>query len=409
MIKKLRTQMSDENYQRLKLTFIIILIVACTGIGLRITEKIALNRRTEEQAILTVATMNVAAAPATETIILPGNVQAWHDATIYARTNGYIKKWYVDIGTQVKAGQLLAEIETPELDAQLRQANADLITAQANNTLAQTTAKRWQALLKTDSVSKQETDEKVSAAQANAALVNAALANRDRLQELVGFERVIAPFDGVITSRTTDIGSLINAGSNQQRPLFHLSQVNPLRVYVKIPQNYSSRVVPGMTVELTFAEHPGKKFAATLLDTAQAIDPISRTLLAQFRVENDNDELLPGGYTEVHLKFLSQPNSVRIPVNALLFRAQGLQVGEVDSDSRVHLKSVSISRDYGNVVEINSGLETGTQIIINPSDSLIDGQKVRIVTTAPEKKTENPAHAPADNADDKPISRDESS
>jgi RND family efflux transporter MFP subunit len=385
MIKKLRDQVSDKTYERLKLAFIILLIIAVTGIGLRITERISLKHRTAQQAILTVAVFLAQAAPATEPVTLPGNVQAWHEAPIYARTNGYIKKWDVDIGAHVVTGQLLAEIETPELDAQLRQAQADLITAQANNALAQSTAARWKALLITDSVSKQETDEKVSAALANAALVNAARANRDRLQELVGFERVVAPFDGVITSRQTDIGNLIDAGSSTPRPLFRISQVDPLRVYVRVPQNYSSRITKGMAVECTFAEHPGKKYTATLLDTAQAIDPVSRTLLAQFLLQNKSGELLPGGYTEVHFKFEAQTGSVRLPVNALLFRAQGLQVGLVDDNNKVTLKNISVSRDFGDVVEIDSGIKVGTRIIINPSDSLINGQQVRIVSTVTPK------------------------
>ena len=364
-------------------------IIAFLIIVMRIVEKVKLHSATDQGAILNVAVIDAEAAPRTQEIVLPGNVQAWHEATIYARVNGYIKKWDTDIGAHVKAGDLLAEIVAPELDAQLRQAEADLKTAEANNALAQSTALRWKSLLKTDSVSKQETDEKVSSALANVAVVNAARANRDRLLELVSFERVVAPFDGIITSRTTDIGSLINAGSgNTLRPLFHIAQANPLRVYVRVPQNYSTYIKPGLVVDLFFSEHPGKIYQAKLLDTARAIDPVSRTLLTQFVVDNSDYQLLPGGYTEVHLKLPTHKGTVRLPVNTLLFRSEGLRVGILDGDSRVILKAVKISRDFGNYVEINSGINPGEKVIVNPSDSLLSGQKVHVVTfpSAPKDK-----------------------
>jgi RND family efflux transporter MFP subunit len=341
-----------------------------------------LTVETNTQAIPIVASYIVKPGPATEEIILPGNVQAWHEATIYARTNGYIKKWYVDIGSKVKAGDLLAVIESPEVDAQLQQAEADLRTAIANEGLAQSTAKRWVSLLKTDSVSKQETDEKVSTAQAMVATVNAAKANRDRLLQLVGFEKVIAPFNGIISSRTTDIGSLINAGSGTTAvPLFHLVQSDPIRIYVQIPQTYASQVTSNMIVSLHFSEHPGKSFPAKLFQTANAIDPNTRTLLAQFTAPNPNDLLLPGGYTEVHFKMPMSVHLVRIPVNTLLFRAEGLQVGVIDSNNKVSLRKVTISRDFGNEVEISTGLQSGDRIILNPSDSLYNGQVVRLQKT----------------------------
>jgi RND family efflux transporter MFP subunit len=357
-------------------------LLALFGISMRVVGNINLKDKTEEQAILDVAVIAAAAVPVTEEIVLPGNVQAWHEATIFARVNGYIKKWDTDIGAHVKAGQLLAEIEAPELDAQLRQAQADLNTAKANNQLAQSTAVRWKILLKTDSVSKQEADEKISGAQANLALVNAAKANVDHLQELVSFERVVAPFDGIITSRTTDIGSLINAGSGTSlRPLFRIAQANPLRVYVKVPQNYSASIKPGLIVDLYFSEHPGTIYAAKLLDTASAIDPVSRTLLVQFEVNNSSYQILPGGYTEVHLKLPTQNGAVQLPVNTILFRSEGLRVGTLDANNKVILKPIKITRDFGNTVEISSGIEPGEKIIVNPSDSLFNGQQVRVVST----------------------------
>lgn len=366
---------------------IIAAIIVAIGISVRIYEKIKLHYNTQKDAVLDVAVTEAQAEPPTEEIVLPGSVQPWHEAIIYARVNGYVKKWDTDIGAHVKTGELLAEIVAPELDAQLRQAEADLKTAEANNALAQTTATRWKSLLKTESVSKQETDEKVSAALANVALVNAARANRDHLLELVGFEKVVAPFDGVITSRTTDIGSLINAGSgNTLRPLFHIEQVDPLRVYVRVPQNYSASIKPGLAVDLIFSEHPGKVYQGTLLDTAEAIDPVTRTLLVQFVVNNKEYKLLPGGYTEVHIKLPTHKSAVIIPVNTILFRSEGLRVGILDGDNKVILQKIKISRDFGDTVEVSSGLEPGQKIILNPSDSLYSGEKVNIVS---ESKPEN--------------------
>jgi len=358
---------------------VIVLAMTILGIGTRIVHNINLLRHTNREAMTSVALLQVKSNVAQEEIILPGNVQAWHEATLFARTNGYIDKWYADIGTIVKAGDLLATIDTPELDAQLRQAEADLKTAIANNDLAQSTAKRWIHLLKSESVSKQETDEKISDALAKAAIVISAKANRDRLHDLVNFERVTAPFDGVITSRTTDIGALISDGATNQVPLFHIVQADPLRIYVNVPQNYSSRLKPDMTVELRFSEHPDKVYSAKLLDTAQAIDPVSRTLLTQFSADNKNYEILPGGYTQVSLKFSSIKGNVILPVNTLLFRKEGLQIATLDKKNHVILKSIKIVRDFGNEVEIDDGIKPGESIIVNPPDSLINGQIVEVM------------------------------
>ena len=320
-------------------------------------------------------------APRTYDIVLPGTVLAWHEAPIYARTNGYVKTWYVDIGYAVNAGDILAEIETPELDASLRQAEADLNVTIANNKLAQTTAIRWKKLLKTDSVSIQETEEKVDEAEALAASVIAARANRDRLRELVGFEKVIAPFKGMISDRTTDIGKLVNQGSKpaEAKPLFRMVQTDPLRLYVKIPQTYVTRIQPNMLVRMEFAEHPGQLFFAKLLKTAQAIDTKTRTLLAEFKVNNHQGVLLPGGYTQVHFAMPSIATAVRLPVNTLIFRKRGLQIATLDSNSRVLLKKITVSCDFGNYVEVDSGIGAGEKIIINPSDSIYNGQQVNVV------------------------------
>jgi len=379
-------QFSKQFIRRLKIILICLLILAVLGIGMRLIQYWRLRYNTEQAAVLSVATVLAAKSAAFVEIILPGNVQAWHESTIYARTNGYVLKWLVDIGAYVKTGDLLAQIATPEVNAQLRQAEADLKTAEANNNLAQTTAKRWIILWKTDSVSKQETDEKISDAKAKAAIEVATRANRDRLKDLVSFERVVAPFDGVITSRLTDIGRLINAGSGTV-PLFRMAQTNPLRVYVRVPEYYSSNVKPGITTVLQFPQHPGKSYPAVLLDTAKAIDVVTRTLLVQFQVANPNNDLFAGSYTEVHLKLPAQ-NSVLLPVNTLIFRAEGMQVATIDGDHQVVIKSIMIGRDYGDVVEVVNGVKPNEAVILNPPDSLLNGQEVRIISTKPMSKEE---------------------
>ena len=371
-----------EQFKARPRVFIIVSLILASIVVLfisRLWAAIVLSYTTNQASVTVVSTIIAKSAPAEEALVLPGNVWPWHEAPIYARTSGYIKKWYVDIGDKVKEGQLLATIETPELDAQLRQAEADLDVVTANNTLAQSTAVRWVALLKTDSVSKQETDEKVNSANALAASVIAARANRDRLRELVSFERVTAPFSGTISARSTDIGALINAGSSPNaKPLFNIVQENPLRIYVKIPQNYAYRIKPKMKVSLKFAERPGQQFTATLLQTANAINPTTRTLLAQFVMNNQDRKIMPGGYAEVHFEMPSMTHAVRLPVNTLLFRAEGLQVATLNKEHHVVLKSVTISRDFGREVQINSGIQPGEQIILNPPDSIVDGETVKV-------------------------------
>ncbi len=379
MLKAIQEHLKKPQHRPYVIAGTIFLFILLLMVVFRIQAAIALRKRTREEAVTVVAVMTAKQEKGIEKIILPGNVWAWHEAPIFARTNGYIRKWYVDIGSHVKAGDLLAVIEAPEVDAQARQAAADLKTTIANNNLAQTTAKRWLNLLKTDSVSKQETDEKVSAAQALDAAVFSAKANLDHLNELVSFEQVIAPFDGIVTARATDIGDLINAGSSTTaKPLFRVSQTSPLRIYVKVPQNYTSRLKPNMTVGLHFAEHPRQEFPATLLDTARAIDPATRTLLAQFTIENKNGELLPGGYTQVWFSLPLPADMIRLPVNTLLFQAEGLQVATVTAENKIKLKSVTVNRDFGTEVEIATGVNAGDRIVLNPPDSITDGELVRI-------------------------------
>lgn len=388
MLKKLHAQLQNQPKKQFLIGVSVVITMLLILTTLRIWAAVMLHKHTDQLAVSAVNIVIASNEARVQNIILPGNVSAWHEAPIYARTNGYIKNWYVDIGDHVKSGELLAEIETPELDAQLRQAEADLHVVIANNRLAQSTAMRWINLLKSDSVSKQETDEKVESAHALAASVIAATANRDRLRDLVGFKHLTAPFTGTITARSTDIGALINSGSNPSaKPLFSLAQTDRLRAYVKIPETYAARITPDMKVLLKFAEHPGHLFKATLLKTAKAFNPNTRTLLAEFVVNNKSGALLPGSYTEAHFSLTTPTQSVHLPVNTLLFRAEGLQVAILDKHNRVKLKTVTIARDFGTTVEIDTGVTAGARVIINPSDALMDGEKVRIVSSKGDKKS----------------------
>lgn len=316
-------------------------------------------------------------APSAE-IVLPGNVQAFTDTPIYARTNGYLKRWYFDIGAQVKKGELLAEIESPEIDQQLQQARADLAVAQANLHLADITAARFQDLLKTDSVSKQDTDQAVSNLNATSADVASKTANVRRLEELQSFEKIQAPFDGIITARNIDIGTLVDAGANSQpRELFHMAAIGTLRVYVSVPEVYSQAARPGSVASLTLDEFPGQVFHGTLTRTSNSIDAASRTLLAEVDVENPTGKLLPGAYASVHLKLPQEIRSVTIPANTLLFRSEGLRVAVV-RNGRAALVPVTIGRDYGSSVEVVSGLQPTDAVVTNPADSLVSGTPLRV-------------------------------
>jgi RND family efflux transporter MFP subunit len=350
-----------------------------SGVRARSAADARLKQSTAKAADPVVSVVSPAGSAPTQEILLPGTTQAFTDAPIFARTNGYVKGWYFDIGAHVKKGQLLCEIETPEVDQQLQQARADLETAQANLRQAQITADRWQALLESDSVSKQETDVAVSALSANKATVNSNLANVRRLEQLQGFQKIFAPFDGVITARNVDIGVLINAGSTTTagRELFHMTAIHKLRVFVAVPEVYSRAARPGASASLSLDEFPGRSFHGTLVRNANSIDLASRTLLVEVDLDNPAGELLPGAYVMVHLKLPKEIKSVTVPGNTLLFRAEGLQVAVV-RDGQAQLIPVTIGRDYGNTVEIVAGLQPTDQVIVAPSDSLTSGTPVRI-------------------------------
>jgi RND family efflux transporter MFP subunit len=340
-----------------------------------------LREATEAQSIVTVATVSPQPLTGLSDLILPGNLQANYEAPIFARTSGYLKRWLVDIGTPVKAGQLLGEIEAPEVDQQLRQAEADLVTAQANQKIASVTAERWRNLRATDSVSKQEADEKISVAASNDAQVQAARANVQRLRELSGFEKITAPFDGIVTARNTDIGQLIVAGNNTGAELFRVADMRRLRLYVRVPQTYAAMMKSGLTAELVFPDRPGKTYTAKLDSTSSAIDQSTRTLLAQLSVDNGNNELLPGAYTEVHFKLPAGATNqaFKVPANVLLFRSDGMHVATVGDKGQVVMKKVTIGRDYGSDIEIVQGLSPDDKVILSPPDSLADGVNVRVV------------------------------
>jgi RND family efflux transporter MFP subunit len=338
----------------------------------------ALAQRTVAMATPTVATIKPQHGPADQELVLPGTVQAFYEAPIYARTSGYLKLWYSDIGARVARGQVLAEIDTPEVDQELRQAQADLATSQANYELAQSTNLRWQGLLATESVSKQDADQKASDEAAKKAALASAEANVARLRDLESFKRVVAPFDGVVTARNTDIGALINAGQNSGAALFRMADTRKLRIYVQVPQPYAGAAVPGVGAQLTFTERPGKAYPTQVVRTAQALDPASRTLQVELQVDNSKGELFPGSYAEVHFKLPGSVDSLRLPINALLFRSAGLQVAVVGTDHILHLKSITSGRDFGKSIEVLSGLETNDQVVLNPPDSIAEGASVRI-------------------------------
>jgi len=348
------------------------------GIRSRTAAGEVLASTTDQAATPVVKVVHPTPAAPLQEIVLPGNTQAFTDSPIYARTNGYLSHWYFDIGARVKKGDLLAEIETPEIDQQLQQAQAQLETAQANYDLSKTTAARWQYLLQTNSVSKQETDQAVANQAAQKAVVDSNDANVRRLHQLQSFEKVFAPFDGVVTARSTDIGALIDAGSaTQSKELFHMAAISTLRVYVPVPEVYLSGAQPGAMATLSLDEYPNRVFRGKLVRNSSSIDQASRTLLVEVDVDNPDGLLLPGAYVSVHLKLPSTIRSVTIPANTLLFRREGLRVGIV-REGRADLIPVTIGRDYGATVEIVSGLRASDAIIVDPSDSLENGAPIRL-------------------------------
>jgi RND family efflux transporter MFP subunit len=361
------------------------ILSACTalaivsGLHTRVKAETRLRDNAQASAIPYVDVVSPKASADADEIALPGSTSAFNDTPIYARTSGYVKHWYVDIGARVKKGQLLATIETPELDQQLQQARADLENAEANLQLATTTAARWQHLLETDSVSHQETDQAVSDLHSKQALVNSSKANVERLGQLQAFERVTAPFDGVVTARNTDIGALVQAGDNSgPKELFHLAAIQTLRVYIAVPEIYAALVKTGERAQLTLDALPGETLTGTVVRNADAIDVASRTLNVEVDVPNPTGRLLPGAYAFVHLRVPPHPGTVTIPSNALLFRAEGLRAGVV-RNAHVELTPITIGQDYGSTVEVISGLSARDTVIVNPSDSLANGAAVQLV------------------------------
>jgi RND family efflux transporter MFP subunit len=344
-----------------------------------------LASETNDAAIVTVNTTHPQPTdPTGSELVLPGSVQANIDAPIYARTSGYLKRWLVDIGTRVKAGQLLAEIDTPEVQQQLSQAEGDVANAEANDKIARVTADRWESLRKTDSVSRQDADEKSSLADASKAQLQSASANLQRLRDLAGFQRIVAPFDGVITARETDVGQLINAGSGSGPELFRISDERQLRLYVRVPQAFAPLMGAGTTAAVAFPDHPGVTFTARMDSTASAIDPATNTMLVQLKVDNTKGELLPGAYADVHFKIPpgARGLSLQLPANTLLFRSDGIHVATVDGTGHVVLKRIIIGRDYGSAIEVVNGLTPQDTVILSPPDSLLDKAAVRVAKPA---------------------------
>jgi RND family efflux transporter MFP subunit len=370
---------------RIALLLIVVLllvavVIVVAGIVPRVRARTKLKDQTDALAAPTVIAKPPQPGKVGQELILPANIYAYSDAGLFARTDGYLSKWYFDIGAHVREGQLLAIISTPEVDKQLLQARADLNTAEANAGLAKTNAGRYQGLLTQNAVSKQDTDTFTSQEQSTSSTVKSAAANVQRLEELQSFEKIYAPFSGVITARGVDVGQLINAGAGTL--MFRISAINVLRVYVNVPQIYSQITAPGTAAALTFSEFPGQTFAGKVVRTAKAIDPSSRTLLVEIDVQNENGKLMPGAYAEVHMNVHQTVVPMIIPVSALLFRSQGLQVGTVvkgPNGDQAKLVHVTVGEDDGSTVQIIEGLTADSRVVENPPDSLIDGEPVRVV------------------------------
>lgn len=364
------------------------------GTVTRTSQAALLRERADSQAVRSVALIAPGNTSAAATLELPGRLEAHARAPIYARVSGYLKSWKADIGTPVKAGQLLAEIETPDLDQQLLQARANLASAQANASLSASTAKRWQTLLATDSVSRQEADEKSGDLATKQAMLKAAQADVDRVIATKGFTRIVAPFDGVVTARSTDVGALINAGSGAGPELFVISDTKTLRVYVNVPQNYVAVVKRGAKARISVPEHAGKFYMATIESSSGAVNTATGTMLIQLAVDNAGGELLPGGFANVSLDLPKDAaGALTVPPSALIFSKAGLQVATVGSDSKVLLKTVTIARDYGKVVELASGVAAGERIIDSPADDIANGDLVKVAMAAAPAAPTAPAPA----------------
>jgi RND family efflux transporter MFP subunit len=377
--EKHQTQPAKKSGLLALIVLAILLVAGGFAVVRRFTERGALAKETERLAIPTVSVIKASAEPAADQLVLPAQLQAYVEAAIYARTNGYLLRWNRDMGSHVKKGELLAEIDTPEIDQELSQAKAAQQQTAAQLQLAKSTAERWINLRKTDSVSQQESDQQSSAYTQAIANTAAAEANVRRLQQLESFKHVYSPISGVITRRNTDVGALITAGSaSAGKELFDVAQVDPLRVFISVPQTNASSIRAGLPAYIEMREYPGQKFTGRVVRTADSIDPATRTLLTEIDVPNHDGHLLPGSYAEIHFAVPVQIMRMSVPVNALLFRPEGPRVAVVGADHKVHLKAITIGRDYGIKVEILGGLDPNDQIVVNPADSLEEGQEVNI-------------------------------
>jgi RND family efflux transporter MFP subunit len=370
---------------------VVAVAIVVGGLVLRHRDYSELRHWTEAQAVPTVEVIRPTTTDLDPELVLPGDIEAFYEAPIYARVPGYVKHWYEDIGAQVKAGQILAEIDTPDLDQQLAQSQADLATAQANERLAKITAERWQSLLKRDAVARQDSDEKEGDWQAKKALVTAAEANVGRLQAEEGFKRIVAPFDGVVSARNTDVGALINVGSNSGLPLFSVADIHQMRIYIRVPQYYSADLVPGMDAELHLPQYPNEVFAAKVVTTSNQIAKESRTLLVELHADNKDGRLSPGTYAEIHIKIPGNATTLRIPTSALVFREHGLEVAVIGPDDKVVLKPVQVARDFGTEIEVTSGLSPSDRVIDSPPDSLSAGDVVSVAKAGPPQHSEQRA------------------
>ena len=361
---------------------IVVAVIVIYGLVSRAAENSRLSTLTDEEAVATVSVVSPRVADNHAGLDLPGRLEAYIRAPIYARVSGYLKSWKYDIGAKVKAGSVLAEIDTPDLDQQLSQSRADLNVSQANAHLAQISATRWQSLAGTDAVATQDIDQRTYALNANLAQVKASQANVDRLVAEEGFKRLVAPFDGVVTARETDIGALINVGASGGAELFVVSATDRLRVYINVPQNYVPSVPPGTRATLSVPEHPGKVYTGTVESSAQSVTPSSGTTLMQIVVENTAGELMPGSYASIHLQVPAVADVLSVPSSALIFNAKGLSVATMDSNNHVLIKPVTMARDLGQVVELASGLTAQDRVIANPPDGVSTGDPVRLVSAA---------------------------
>jgi len=360
--------------------FVIFAILGIYAVSTRVSEHKALAQQTEQTVTPYVSVIHGAPIDSDSEMVLPGSLKPFVESPIYARTNGYLKKWYKDISSHVEKGDILAEIDTPEIDQQLAQARAELVTAEANLSLSKLTAARYQDLIKTDSVSRQDLDNVNGDFAAKQAMVQSADANVKRLEDMESFKRVYAPFTGIITQRNVDPGTLINAGNGggASKEMFDLAQINPIRVFVAVPQSYSPSIHAGLKACLSLTELTGRNFCGQVVRTANSIDPNTRTLLTEVDVPNPNGTLLPGAYAEVHFDVKVVAQRLSLPINAILFRPDGTMAAVVGSDNRIHLNKITIGRDFGNSLEVLQGVDPADRVVINPPDALEQGEQVNI-------------------------------